>query len=234
VTSVEGARRSIVVLGAVWLLCTGFSGTPEILPDRVIFVGGKVVPYEASKVLQPDPSAIRADDVVSFTERPIVLRILRRVVFVREERLYEGGSMQLSVYDFGGSLLGSSERVSVEVDGLFFLESQKRIFLGQSSSHSRVEASSLLDENGRLVRRVTQPRSVGSFGHSGDERLIWIVSNIWVRPPGKEIAEQIGEVRVIDTDGNLVARREFNRAQTVNIRYKGKVYKISVEVPSLP
>lgn len=207
---------------------------PEILPDRVVFVGGKVVPYEASKVLQPNPSAIRANEIVSFTERPIVLRTLKRVVVVREEQLYEGGSMRLSVYDFGGTLLGSSEGASVEADGLFFLESQKRIFLGQSSSHSRVEASLLLDENGRLVRRVSQPGAVGRFGHSLDERLIWIVSSIWIRPPGKEIAEQIGELRVVDTDGNLVARREFNRAQSVSVRYKGKVYKISVEVPNLP
>lgn len=233
-TIIERARVSVLLLGLVWLLCTGFAAAPEILPDRVIFVGGKVIPYEGSKVLQPDPTSSRAEGVVSFTERPIVLRTLKRVVFVREERLHEGGIMQLSVYDFDGTLLGSSERVSVEAAGLFFLESPKRIFLGQSSRHAEVETSFMLNENGRLVRRIRQPPAVASFGYSSDERLIWIVSNIWLRKPGRQIAEQIGELRVIDMDGNLVARREFDYAQTVSIRYKGKTYKISVEVPRLP
>jgi hypothetical protein len=203
----------------------------------VVFLGGKVVTYEASKILQSDPHAIREDQPVSVTERPVILRRLKRVVVVRTERLFEGGSMQLTVYDFTGTLVGSSEKVAVNTDdsdGLFFLEGMKRIFLGQSSSHVRVEESLLLDANGRLVRRVPQPPDVARFGHSADERLIWIVSDIWVRPPGKEIADQIGELRVIDQDGNLVARQEFDHAKTITVRYKERTYKIPVTGPHLP
>jgi hypothetical protein len=224
----------VALFGIVAVLNTGFAETPKVLSDRVVFIGGKVVRYEASKVWQSDPKAIQTDDVVSFTERPVVLATLKRVVIVREERLYEGGSMQLSVYDFHGTLLGSSESVAVEADGLFFLESKRRIFLGQSSSHAAVDSSLLLDQNGQLVQRVSHPRAVGSFGHSRDEQLLWIVSNIWVRTPGENAARQIGELRMIDTDGKLLARREFDRPETVVVRYEGRSYNIPVEVPTLP
>jgi hypothetical protein len=234
VSNAGGTRVSVIGLGAVWLLCAGFAGTPEVLPDRVIFVGGKVVTYEAAKTLQPDPRAIRQDQPVSVTERPVILRSLKRVVIVRTEQLFEGRSMRLAIYDFTGTLLGSSEEVAVNGDGLFFLERMRRMFLGQSSSHVTVEESLLLDENGRLVRRVPQPRDVARFGHSRDERLVWVVSNIWIRPPGKEIAEQVGELRVIDTDGNLVARQEFDHAEIVRVRYRGRTYEIPVTVPHLP
>jgi len=223
-------RLPIVALCAVCLLGAAISaGEPEILTDRVVFTGGKVLRYEASKILQRDASSISGDEVASFTERPVALRRLKRLVLVREEKLLEGGSLQVSVYDFSGALLGSSAKVAVEVEGLFFLETMKRIFVGQSSSHVRTEASLLYDENGRLIRRISQPADVASFGHSNDERLIWIVSNIWV-PAGKKM----GELRVIDADGNLVGRHEFDRAQTITVRHMGKTYKIPVRVPMLP
>jgi hypothetical protein len=224
----ERARVLIPTLGVIWLLLSGLGAAPEILPDRVTFLGGKVVRYETSKVVQ-DPAACMGGEVVSFTERPVILRILKRVVFVRRERLCEGGATQLTVYDFSGTLLGSSERVALAADGPFFLESKKRIFLGQSSSHVEITESFLLDENGRLLRSVSQPRDVASFGHSRDEELVWIVSNIWT-----SAGKKIGELRIIDTNGNLVVRREFDRAQTVRIQYKGKTYRIPVEVPTLP
>jgi hypothetical protein len=225
-------RMTVFTLCLLSLVGTGFSsssGEPEILPDRVVFAGGKILRYETSKILQREKSAIGRNEVASFKERPVVLRRLKRVVLVREETLSEGGSLQLSVYDFAGTLLGSSEKVAVEAEGLFFLETQKRIFVGQSSSHTRTDTSFLYDENGRLVRRIPQPAGVAGFGHSGDERLIWIVSNVWV-PPGKKI----GELRVTDSDGHLLAREEFDRAQTITMRHMGRTYKIPVRVPSLP
>lgn len=231
-TITRSIQIAVIALCLGWLLGTGVSsssGEPEILPDRVVFAGGKILRYETSKILQRDKSAIERNEVASFTERPVVLRRLKRLVLAREETLYEGASLQFSVYDFAGTLLGSSEKVAVEAEGLFFLETRKRIFLGQSSRHVRTEASLLYDENGRLVQRISQPPDVASFGHSNDERLIWIVSNIWV-PPGKKI----GELRVTDTDGNLVAREEFDRAQTITVRHMGRTYSIPVRVPSLP
>jgi len=51
--------------------------------------------------------------------------------------------------------------VAVEAEGLFFLETRKRIFLGQSSRHVRTEVSLLYDENGRLVTwRVSATRTM--------------------------------------------------------------------------
>lgn len=229
----RGFQIPVLAMCLVWLVATGFSsspsGEPEILSDRVVFAGGKILRYETSKVLQRERSAIQNSEVASFTERPVVLRQLKRLVLIREETLYEGGGLQLSVYDFAGTLLGLSEKVAVEAEGLFFLETRKRIFVGQSSSHTKTETSFLYDENGRLVRRIQQPSDVAGFGHSKDQRLIWIISNIWL-PSGKKI----GELRVIDTDGNLVARKEFDRAQTISVRHMGSTYEIPVRVPTLP
>jgi hypothetical protein len=91
-----------------------------------------------------------------------------------------------------------------------------------------VDGSLLLDENGRLVRRVSHPGAVGSFGHSRDERLIWIVSNIW------RGARKIGELRVVDTEGRVVAQSEFGTAKTFTVQYEGRTYPIPVEVPTHP
>jgi hypothetical protein len=207
----------------------GASDEPTVLPDRIVFVGGKSLHYVRSKGLHQDPNSTRGMDVVSLVERPVLLKAIRRVVVVREEQHYEGGAIRISVYDFSGTLFGQSQNVAWEADGLFFLESEKRIFVGQSSSHVKVAESFLYDENGRLVRRILQPPDVAAFGHSKDEKLIWIVSNVWL-PAGKKV----GELRVIDTNGDVVARREFEHAETVVVPHKGQTYRIPVEVPARP
>src|SRR5213592_2032960 len=104
-------RRHIPVIAVclAWFLGTGLSpssGEPEILPDRVVFAGGKVLRYETSKIPQREKSAAGGNEGTSVTERPVLLRRLKRLVLVREESLSEGGSLQLSVYDFAGTLLG--------------------------------------------------------------------------------------------------------------------------------
>ncbi len=225
---------AVIVRVSVMVLCTllfpsaAVAKKPEIGSDRVIFVGGKIVRYEPSWERPGGARDALGNDVVSRTVRPLVLVTLKRVVFVQEERLTEGSTMQLSVYDFAGNLLGSSEKVAVEVDGLFFLEKQKRIFLGQSSRHVVVATSLVYDENGRLVRRIPQPSDIASFGHTDDQRIVWIIAQAWAN------GARIGQLKAIDSDGNDVYELRFDRAQTVPVKYKGRTYSVHVDVPHIP
>ena len=113
-------------------------------------------------------------------ETPRLLARPRRLVLIREESFAEGGAVQLVFFDYCGRRLGYSERALINApanDTVFFLEQARRIFIGPSSSHfTGADKSFLLDEDGRLIKPLPHRESVGSFGHSADERLIWIIA----------------------------------------------------------
>jgi hypothetical protein len=226
-TNATSDRSPIVVWPVLFMFLCGCAGLPRISDDAVVFIGGKSLRYQATAPAASDPTG--ASDPILVKERPVILKHLKRVIVVKKSRLSEGGTVKISVYDFHGQLLGSTDEIQTDVPGIFLLESTRRIFVGQSSAHAEVDGSVLLDADGRLVGRLPHSGAVGSFGHSDDGQLIWVVANIFVA------GRKIGEVKVFDASGALVVNRVFSEERdTISIAHRGRTYNIRVEMPHHP
>lgn len=202
------------------------SESPEVKENQIIFTRGKSLQYERNKTLYSDPlEAQKRNEPVSITEIPKVIRPWRKLVMTRTENFFEGSQKEVKVYDYEGNLLNPPARIEGDV---FFLEGANRIFLGGRSSHSLVDKSYLLDDDGKLVKEIPQPQNVFDFGFSDDGRIIWILSS------HLRSGVPVGQVDIIDSNGNKVKTTEFTKAQVIEVSHHGKRYKISLEAPEMP
>ena len=103
----------------VFILVCGCARLPQITADEIIFAGGESLRYQGAAPVRGDTTGVRQ---ARLEEQPVVLRRLSRLVMIRRSRFSEGGTVKVSVYDFHGRLLGSSEEVATDVPGLYFLE----------------------------------------------------------------------------------------------------------------
>lgn len=199
---------------------------PEIGETQIRFVGGKVLQYHPHRILHARPEdALKKGEPVALAEKPVLVPAWARLVLIRVATLYEGETQEVSVYDYKGDLLNSPKKI---VGTVFLLDKVNRILLAQQSAHYLVTESYLLDGNGALVRLVPQPQNVSSFGFSDDQEMIWFVSS------RIEAGRAVGQVTVIDTDGNRLAELSFYEAKTIDVRHKGRSYTIKVEAPQIP
>jgi hypothetical protein len=209
-----------------WVASVACVEPPQINQEDIVFTSGTTIRYHpADKTSNP---STRSGRVV--VETPRILARPRRLVLIREESFAEGGAVQLVFFDYCGRRLGYSERALINApakDTIFFLEEARRIFIGQSSSHfTGADKSFLLDEDGRLIKSLRHRESVGSFGHSADGRLIWIIA---MSNP------ETGEVTAFaSSDGKVVAKRTYSKAGTIQITYAGRTYEIRGEMYNLP
>jgi hypothetical protein len=194
---------------------------PDIRTDRIVFVGGRVLPYH----LKATRSGTRPGETVVVEERPILISGWKRLLLVKTSRLYEGDAKEISVYDYAGNLLAPSRTIVGEI---VILEGKRRLFLAQRSAHYLVNESLILDADGGVVRTVLQPENVVAFGNSEDQELVWIVSNA-IRD-----GKPIGRVDVFTINGDRVDVIEFRTAGRVNVNYGGRNYNISVGEPQIP
>lgn len=214
------------VLLLCFLGCEGSREVPEIRDGKVIFINDKTIKYETKRVLFSDPrEALKKNKPVSISEEPKLIRQWKRLALVRTLNYYEGSGKEILVYDYEGNTLSSPKEIIGEV---FFLESSNRIFLGGKSSHSVVKKSLLLDQNGNLLREVRQPENVFDFGFSQDGEIIWILSTYIKK------GIPVGQIRVINSNGNEVKNVDFFKANVIDVVYKSKTYKIAVPQPQIP
>jgi hypothetical protein len=199
---------------------------PEVKENQIIFTGGKSLQYKRNKILYSDPlEAQKHSEPVSISEIPSLVKPWKKLVVTRTENFFEGSQKEVKVYDYEGNLLNPPARIEGDV---FFLEDAQRIFLGGRSSHGFVDKSYLLDDAGKLVKEIPQPQNVFDFGFSDDGRIIWILSN-HVRK-----GVPVGQVDIIDRNGNKVKTTEFTKAQVIEVSHNGKRYKISLQAPEMP
>jgi hypothetical protein len=222
------------------LFAGGADVTPTIDKDKIIFLGGKTLPYHSHVVLFSRPEeALKSQSPVSLTEQPVVLGSWQRVVLIRVSNYFEGSTKEIRVYNYKGDLVHPATTVSANssrpLSDLFFLKATRRIFVGQRSSHHLVEESFLLNDNGGLVKAIPQPETVVGFGVSDDDQLVWIISVDVELDSGPTISKRtVGLLHVFDANGEAVTTRKFYAAGTVRIIYKDKSYSISVKEPELP
>jgi hypothetical protein len=204
----------------------GIGDVPQIKDDRIIFYNGKIILYQPKRILFSNPEeAAKKAKPVSISEDPKLIQRWNRLIMVRTLNYYEGVEKEVTVYDYAGNRLSSSQKNEGEV---FFIEGSNRIFLAGQSFHNRVNKSLLLDQNGNLVREVSQPENVLDFGFSRDSEIIWVISS-----SGRD-GIPTGQIKVIDSNGDEIKNIEFLKAMEIEVSYKGKIYKINVPQPDFP
>jgi hypothetical protein len=184
------------------------------------------------------PKGLRSestDRVVEIREKPILVERWRRLLLVREMILHEGAAIELVIYDFRGRKLGGPYGVASgsgwAEEQMVLLPKARRIFLGQTSGHVMIGPAYLLNENGHIVRRVYQPSSSALFGHSDDERILWIIGLRLPHDPDE--ASAVVDLVVVDShDGRQVARVEAKAAESATVQWKEKQYVIPLKKPS--
>jgi hypothetical protein len=98
------------------LLCNAAGGhatelQPDIRADRVIFVGGRNLPYQP-RVTRP---GARADEALVVEERPTLISRWKRLLMVKTSHLREGEAKEISVFDYAGNLLASPRSIVGEI-----------------------------------------------------------------------------------------------------------------------
>lgn len=204
----------------------GSGEVPQIKGGEIIFVNGKTLRYQPHKILFSDPEeAVRNAKPVSISEEPKLIRRWNRLVLVRTLNYYEGSQKEILVYDYDGNSLGSPQQIEGEV---FFLEASNRVFLGGQSAHYFVNKSLLLDQNGNLVREISQPKNVFDFGFSQDGAIIWIFS-AYIKD-----GIPVGQAKIFGSDGDEIKNVDFHKAGEIEVVYRGKTYRISTPQPDFP
>ncbi|MBI3542248.1 MAG: hypothetical protein HY075_03100 [Deltaproteobacteria bacterium] len=108
------------------------------------------------------------------SEKATVIPDWKEVLVVNTIKEYEGERKELSIFDFDGkNKIKSFSFVGDEM----FLTKTKRIVLGQKSAHRMANESFILNENGKLLKKVHQPSDVFEFGHSDDDQIFWMLSS---------------------------------------------------------
>jgi len=244
-------KTLLLILAAITLLSGGWSreavasseskSSVRIEKNRIVFPNGRTVEYFSRKYLHKTPDeALKANEAYSFTETPFVITAWRRVVVIKVSDYFEGGTRELRVYDYEANLLSRPVTVlansSGAKDNVFFMETTKRILLGQTSSHFTVKESLLLDVDGATVKSIAQPEYTVGFGTSTDDHLFWIISVDTEIISTQELTKRpVGQIGLYSTErGELVRSTKFYKSEVVRLDYQGKVYSIKVPEPEIP
>ena len=197
---------------------------PKIDEQKILFVTGNILSYGSQDILIDTPTR----HTQRTTEKPVLVRQWKRLLLTQNTSLFEGNSGKVTVYDYSGNIMSTPTAYAGELQ-MLLLYKEKRIFLGQTSAHSIIGESYLLNSNGVLIKTIAQKPDTFQFKKSKDERLIWILSQmIKDRKP-------VTHVKTIDSrDGNTVQELDSFKPETININYKGKSYSITLDNPQLP
>ncbi len=216
------SKTSIFLLALLLLLFSqyAYSQMPEIKQDQVVFLGGKILRFEAEN------SSERVHIVDDKYEEPVLIEEWKRLVLVKHKILNEDISKQIVVYDYNGEELSRSPFFFGKV---VFLRKLNRIMLFQTSAHYMVNKSFLLDSNGKLVKELTQGQNVFDFSFSKDERLLWLLSDHI-----KEDGRLFVRVQIFDSNGISIKNITSYKEQTINVNYSGKKYGIFTPQPKVP
>jgi hypothetical protein len=198
---------------------------PIIKGQDIVFDNGQAISFIEKKILFNNPKdALEAGKPVSVSERPLLIKEWKRLIFFREKFYYEGAETNLSIYDYSGHLIGPTRTFTGKA---YFLKNVKRILLAQISSHMRVDQSLLLDSNGKIIEKIKHGE-IFDVDISEDEQLLWFHAN------DLEDSKPVARVMIFNNDGKKIDEKRLSQAGKIKIKYKGKDYDIKVKEPDYP
>jgi hypothetical protein len=219
-------RTGGVILLLMFVASIAHAKAPTIEDGKISFANGKIVTYIPNRVINSNPEeAHKKGEPVSISEKPVLIDSWRRLVLIKTSTLYEDKSKEITIYDYDGNILKTA--IPFVGDSLF-LKKTKRIFLAQQSAHNLINKSFLLDENGQLLKEIEQSHNVFDYGHSKDDKVIWLLSN--AVKDGKPFTT----IKIFDYNGNVIKAMESEREEKINFQYNGVSYEFTVKAPKMP
>jgi hypothetical protein len=176
----------------------------------------------------PDPDLVE-DETATLPEDRRVIKTWERVIVLKTTPQYEDATTEISVFDLNGAATGPSLTLQGEVE-VKVLERRKRVLAANRSSHFEVTESYLLDQDGKVVKKIRQEPTTKEYRVSDDGNIFWrLTANVM---KGKPV---IG-LDVFDFDGKLVESRSYDRALEAEIPVKrfGRSYRIQIPEPDFP
>lgn len=200
--------------------------SPRLTAGQIKFTNGHILDFKPYEKINDDPEeALKKGEAVWIKRQAQIVPEWKRVLFIEDLQLYEGALFRLTVYDYAGKKRGPVARFYGDMR---LLIGTQRILLAQSSSYIELKESLLLNSDGRLVRKISQPKWIAGFGQSKDGRLFWIATNKWVPDVWPSV------VKVYNQEGRLVKTIEALEEGTVKFEYMRKTYTIPVHAPGIP
>lgn len=205
------------------LLCA----TPTVREGKITFPNGKTRTFaNRPQVVGNADDAAQRGSPVSFRHELRFVRSWCLLLRIRVETAYEDEVKIVEVFDATGRRVGRSPRFYGDVH---VLEKARRIILDGRTSHRLNFDTIILDQNGRAVKTIRRPNtSLLGVGHSEDQRLIWVASNMMKN--GKPLAD----IQVLTHDGATVARRSLISGGPLIVKYGGRSYTFDIPVHEYP
>ena len=211
-------RKIVLALrGCVFVACTSQSiaaAKPQLQCDAIYFSDNKILHVEGAT----SEHCISQDDFR-------IIESWERVIVIRRKSLPEDSVTYVDVYNYSGTLLNKSEGFMGKV---LVLDSVNKIFLGSVSVHFTAKESYLLDNNGRRIKNISQPKNVFEIKKSDDDKLVWLLSQSM--HDGKPYIQ----LTLLNKDADVIETKNFYNAETYTKNYDGKEYKILIPEPLVP
>lgn len=144
-------------------------------------------------------------------------------LLITEEGLSEGKLKNIEFHK-DGKLVRSKEFFGDAI----FLETEKRVLLGQKSSHYFTKESYLLDDVGELISTIQHSNDVYRINKSVDNKLLWFISY------EAEMGEPYNHILIVDLFGKIVGSKNLFGSGVYKFNYNSKKYQIEVNAAELP
>lgn len=219
-------KTYIAILSILFVTSIACAQSPTIEDSIIHFANGEKIKFVPYQVVNSNPEeAHKKGEPVSISEKPILIDDWKRLILIKTLTLYEDKAKEITIYDYEGNILKTA--MSFVGDSIF-LEKTKRIFLAQQSAHYLIKKSFLLDENGRLLKEIDQSHNVIDYGHSKDDRVLWLLSS--TLKGGKPFTT----IKIVDYDGNVIKTMESKKEEKIKFQYNGVTYEFTVKAPKMP
>lgn len=189
---------------------------PRIICNDIIFSNNKRITIRLSEYEEGKCQLVNYANIIDKWERVIV---------VYDNKLYEGVSKKIEIYNFSGEKIKTSKAVTGKI---FYLVKQKVILIGQISSHYLVKRSYLLNSNGEILKVIQQSGNVYEINKSNDGNIFWMVSN------HIKDYKPYSLLKIYDYKGSLLRKSEIYGAKDFSIKYQNTNYVIHIKKPSIP
>jgi hypothetical protein len=140
------------------------------------------------------------------------------------ERGSNEGRLKKIEFHNGSNIINSKEFFG---DVIFF-EKERRVLLGQKSSHYFTKESYILDEFGGLISTIQHSNDVYRINKSADNHLIWFISH------EAKMGEPYNHILVVDLFGKVVHSKNLFDSNSYVFNYNSKKYQVEVDVAELP
>jgi len=213
-----------ILIGLTWHTTTFAQSVevPTIKNGRIIFNNGKIIEIE-KKLLKDDGP--KANKGLYSIIKPILVNEWKRLILIKKIVLYEDSAKRISVLNFDGEPISTPLEYMGDV---IILSKTKRILLAQQSAHFITKESFILNENGKIIRKIYTDKNAFEFDHSTDDNIFWVLSSHVDR--GKPITN----IEVYNSDGEFIQSASTYKKIKFKLIYEGIVYEIFVPEPDFP